>query len=332
MIRHTRVVMADGTDPVRNLALEAYLLETVPADTCVLYLWQNAHTVVIGRNQNAWRECHVTRLQEDGGTLVRRLSGGGAVYHDMGNLNFTFLLPVADYDVERQQQVILRAVQDYGIPAERTGRNDLTVSGRKFSGNAFYKQAGRAYHHGTLLLNTDMEKMSRYLSVDPQKLSGKGVASVRARVVNLSAINPAITVEGMCEKLTGALGEVYGNAPQHFCPGTEAQTRLHALQTQFASWDWIYGRPIPFSWRVQKRFAWGNMEICLEVNAGRIERCVCYSDALDEGLAPRLASLLTGCVFDARAMAQALGAVGESQAVSDVQAFLLEQENESGGE
>ena len=332
MIRHTRVVMAEGTDPVRNLALEAYLLENVPADTCALYLWQNAHTVVIGRNQNAWRECHVTRLQEDGGTLVRRLSGGGAVYHDLGNLNFTFLLPAADCDVARQQEVILRAVRSYGLPAERTGRNDLEVSGRKFSGNAFYRQADRAYHHGTLLLHADMERMSRYLSVDPQKLSGKGVSSVRARVVNLCALNPAVTVEGMREALIKAFGEVYGCTPRPFFPGAEARARLRALQAQFASWDWIYGRPIPFTWRAQKRFAWGSMDICLEVNAGRVVRCVCYSDAMDEGLAPRIAGLLTGCAFDAPAMAGALDEAGESQAISDVRAFLLEQGNDSEGE
>ena len=325
MIRHTRVVMAQGSDPVRNLALEAYLLETVPADTCALYLWQNAHTVVIGRNQNAWRECHVTRLQEDGGTLVRRLSGGGAVYHDMGNLNFTFLLPVADYDVERQQQVILRAVQDYGIPAERTGRNDLTVSGRKFSGNAFYKQAGRAYHHGTLLLQADMARMETYLHVDQAKLAGKGVPSVRARVVNLCELSPSVTVDSMRDALIEAFEQEYGAASERMQASQLADERLRALEAQFASRDWIYGRAIPFTWSAQRRFPWGKLELQFQVNEGIVCACACYSDAMDEGLAERLKEAFCGCALEADALAGAIEGLPDAQVREDIAHFLHEQ-------
>ena len=109
MIRQLLTYRDGCTDPHRNLATEAYLTETVPEDTCILYLWQNRHTVVIGRNQNAWRECRTTLLEQEGGVLSRRLSGGGAVYHDMGNLNFTFSLPTADYDLRRQQEVLVAA-------------------------------------------------------------------------------------------------------------------------------------------------------------------------------------------------------------------------------
>jgi len=118
MIRQLLTYRDGCTDPHRNLATEAYLTETVPEDTCILYLWQNRHTVVIGRNQNAWRECRTTLLEQEGGVLARRLSGGGAVYHDMGNLNFTFSLPTADYDLRRQQEVLVAACRRLGIPAE----------------------------------------------------------------------------------------------------------------------------------------------------------------------------------------------------------------------
>ncbi|MEE1401958.1 MAG: lipoate--protein ligase, partial [Oscillospiraceae bacterium] len=152
MIRQLLTYRDGCTDPHRNLATEAYLTETVPEDTCILYLWQNRHTVVIGRNQNAWRECRTTLLEQEGGVLARRLSGGGAVYHDMGNLNFTFSLPTADYDLRRQQEVLVAACHRLGIPAECSGRNDILTGGRKFSGNSFYHHRGRSFHNGTLLI------------------------------------------------------------------------------------------------------------------------------------------------------------------------------------
>lgn len=166
--------------------------------------------MVIGRNQNAWRECRTTLLEQEGGVLARRLSGGGAVYHDMGNLNFTFSLPTADYDLRRQQEVLVAACRRLGIPAECSGRNDILTGGRKFSGNSFYHHGGRSFHNGTLLIDVDMEKLGRYLAPSQGKLESKGVASVRSRVVNLSQVQPGLTVSHMEEALWSAFSEVYG--------------------------------------------------------------------------------------------------------------------------
>ena len=173
MIQKIQIITTSNTDPYENLALEEYLMDTVEPGTCILYLWQNRQTVVIGQNQNAWQECKVKELEEDGGFLARRLSGGGAVFHDLGNLNFTFLLPRSEYDVARQSDVIVQAVRSFGLAAERSGRNDILVDGRKFSGNAYFKRGANAYHHGTLLIHVYMANLSRYLNVPADKLRSK---------------------------------------------------------------------------------------------------------------------------------------------------------------
>ncbi len=137
MITSCKIYLTDCIDPHTNLAMEDALLQSLPADTALLFLWQNRHTVVIGSGQNAWRECNTALLEKEGGTLARRSSGGGAVYHDLGNLNFSFIVPREDYDVDRQLHVVTDAVRRLGLAAEKSGRNDLLIDGRKFSGNAF---------------------------------------------------------------------------------------------------------------------------------------------------------------------------------------------------
>ena len=151
MINRLSYFISSSTNPYLNLAVEEYLLETVKPNQLILYLWQNERTVVIGKNQNAWKECRFQELEADGGHLARRLSGGGAVFHDLGNLNFTFLMPSGDYDLSKQMSVILEAVRSLGIDAQKSGRNDVTVDGKKFSGNAFCKRSKVKQHHGTLL-------------------------------------------------------------------------------------------------------------------------------------------------------------------------------------
>jgi len=171
-----RIFYSEEYNPWYNLALEEYLIDRVEEDEIILYLWQNEHTVVIGRNQNAWKECRCSKLEErDGGYLARRLSGGGAVYHDLGNLNFTFLMERDDYDLHKQLSVILDAVKKLGIEAEFSGRNDLTAQGKKFSGNAFYFGTDKAYHHGTILYDTEIEPLLEYLSVSSEKIKTKGI-------------------------------------------------------------------------------------------------------------------------------------------------------------
>lgn len=323
MIARLSTCRAGGTDVYENLALERLLTETAGEGECILYLWQNRHTVVIGRNQNAWQECRTTQLERDGGHLARRLSGGGAVYHDLGNLNFTFCLRTEDYDLPRQQRVLLSAVRSLGIPAELSGRNDLTVQGRKFSGNSFYSHAGRSFHNGTLLLSADLETLGKYLTPPRAKLTRKGVASVRARVCNLSEFCPDLTVERIEYALIAALEKEYSLTAKAVDPASLDGEKLRQFREEFASWDWIYGRMRPFTFSCEGSFDWGSATLQLAVNNGLIEHADVYTDAMDTSLAGRISQGLRGCRFTVAALTCSIGTLALESGVRDDLCALL---------
>ena len=329
MIDRLYSINASGTVPYRNQALEKYLLVQAGSTDCTLYLWQNRRTVVIGRNQNAGKECDCKRLEQDGGYLARRLSGGGAVFHDSGNLNFTFLCRKENYDVHRQMQVILAAVRQFGIPAECTGRNDITVDGRKFSGNAYYRTKTACYHHGTLLLESNKEDLAKYLTVSNEKLLSKGVDSVRSRVTNLCEYVPGITVADVREKLYGAFSSVYGLPVQPYQEDTVDRNMLAAFEAEFSSRDWKYGRIIPVTCEKSRRFAWGELQIQLRITGGYIADAVFWSDALDTELVQDAARVLKGVRFSGAEIAAVLSAFVlrngiQQQMLQDIRELLEE--------
>lgn len=289
-----RVLYTNCHDPYSNLAAEEALLLGC-RDTATLFLWQNEHTVVIGAGQNAWRECEVSLLEKEGGRLARRTTGGGAVYHDLGNLNFSFILPRAAYDVPRQLNVVLHALLSMGINAQASGRNDLTAEGKKFSGNAFRLLEYAALHHGTLLVNTDRSRVGRYLNVDPAKLQAKGVRSVTSRVCNLSDLAP-VTVEQTARAMIASFGALYGackveELDPHSLPGYD-----ELLKKQL-DWNWQLGRSPVGDWQGEARFGWGGVELILNIEGGIVAAARVYTDAMDETLAPRLEQALSGARF-----------------------------------
>lgn len=185
-------------NPWHNLAVEKYLAGQIKKGDIMLYLWQNERTVVIGRNQNALRECRAQLLEEEGGCLARRTTGGGAVYHDLGNLCFTFLASPEVYDLEKQLKVIQHACRKFGIETSFSGRNDIiTEEGFKFSGNAFSKTSQCSIQHGTLMVNVDVSQLGKYLTPSKDKMKAKGVKSVQSRVCNLQDLNPEVTTDDM---------------------------------------------------------------------------------------------------------------------------------------
>lgn len=327
MISRLRILRTDTTDPHYNLALEEMLFNAAAEGECILYLWQNRHTVVIGRNQNPWLECRTRQLEEDGGFLARRLSGGGAVYHDLGNLNFTFLVRKEDYDLPRQLSVIARACQNLGIPAEISGRNDITADGRKFSGNAFYEHQGRAYHHGTLLVDVDMAQMGRYLSPSPAKLQAKGVTSVRSRVVNLKELRPGLTIPEMAAAMEEAFSQVYGLPAEPMDASGLDREQLDALYRRNAGWEWLYGRKLPFTFQCAGKYPWGEVTIQLAAEAGTVREAAVYTDAMDGGFAPLLERAFAGCPFRTDALCRAAASLPWDEEVRRDLCALLEEQD-----
>ena len=308
MIYKLLIYTSTSLDPYHNIATEKYLLETVEEGQCILYLWQNQNTVVIGRNQNAWAECRTTLLEQEGGFLARRLSGGGAVFHDLGNLNFTFIMEDVDYCLDKQLSVIQTACAALGIQTERSGRNDLLADGQKFSGNAFYNSRGRAYHHGTLLVNADMDKLSRYLTPSKAKLETKGVASVRSRVTNLQSLCPTLTCQTLSNHMEQAFAKVYGLKPEYMSLDDTALSKIEEDAARLGSWQWLYGPRLPFSFQCEQRFSWGSIQWQLQVESGLIQNATVFSDAMEWDLADSVSQALTGCRFTRDAMCDALTA------------------------
>lgn len=306
MIASLSVIYSRENDPRHNLALEEYLLHAVKPGQCILYLWQNQRTVVIGRNQHAENECHIQALEADGGHLVRRLSGGGAVYHDLGNLNFTFLVTKDDYDVDRQTEVILRAVQAVGLKAEKTGRNDLTVEGQKFSGHAYYETGNQCYHHGTIMVDVDKAPLEKYLNVSPLKLQAKGVKSVRSRVCNLREYLPDLTIDALNSALVKAFGEVYGLPVQELSYEDLDRNAIAEGQARFSAPGWIYGNSRPLDVSRQDRFDWGLLRLDYSLKEGVISEAALWSDGLDADFLSRVPQLLVGCPLEEAALRTAL--------------------------
>lgn len=303
-----KLFFGDSNDPWRNLAAEEMMF-LAPQSGMTLYLWQNANTVVIGRNQNAWKECRAELLEREGGKLARRTTGGGAVYHDLGNLNFTFVCAREHYDLARQTGVILAAVKSLGVNAAFSGRNDLvTADGAKFSGNAFRFSQTAAMQHGTLLVSSDFEKLSRYLAPSPEKLRAKGVESVRARVVNLAGLSSHIDVAAVRTAVCEAFLNEYGVYQTHPVCALDGE-RMQSLYARNASWEWRMGATPRFDLSFETRFSWGSLEVQLALEEGRILEAAVFSDAMDEAFIASLAPALQGARLAGEALAARIEAL-----------------------
>jgi lipoate-protein ligase A len=235
----------DVVDIIDGLALEAALFETLPADSMVLYLWRAHEAVVVGRNQNPWRECAVSKLAAAGVPLVRRQSGGGAVYHDPGNLNYTVMMPQTVYNACVVGRLVCKGLQRCGIDATLSERHVLSADGRKCSGTAFAYRRNRVLHHGTILLSANLDRLHHFLKPELPDMQTRAVASVPSPVVNLTELQPDLSVDAVFT----AVGDVFAESALRDTDESTAGVDV-ARVTEFAdlyrSWEWQIGKTPAF--------------------------------------------------------------------------------------
>ncbi len=297
----------DHTDPYFNIAAEQYLMDTETED--VFMLWRNDRAVIIGRNQNAYAEINHAFVKEHDIPVVRRLTGGGAVFHDPGNLCFTFIVSresCPEMDFSRFCHPILEALRALGVPAELSGRNDMVVEGRKFSGNAECVYGDKVLHHGTILFSADLSRLTGALNVDEDKVRSKGIKSVRSRVCNLSEYLPDLSVTD----LKACLEKAVDAEPTTFL--REQLDGIHVLvKEKYATWEWNYGRSREYQTTVKHRFPFGGVELSYTADRGILTAVRLEGDFFTTGDVSAWENALVGCSLQREAMATRICEAGD---------------------
>ncbi|KAJ6560297.1 hypothetical protein B0H19DRAFT_1147163 [Mycena capillaripes] len=293
------VFISQSTDPLFNLSFEDWLFRHSPPDKPLLFLYRNTPCVVIGRNQNPWKEANTRALRARGVPLVRRRSGGGTVYHDLGNTNFSIHLARRAFDRHATSQIILRAVLSLGVSgAQLNERNDICVGDDKVSGSAYKIVSARAYHHGTMLISTQLDALGDLLRPDKEKdtMVTKGVASVRSPVCNLQQSTPHVEHAGFVQAVVSAFRREYAldEAADPTQLIDESARTLPYIQNGIAelqSWDWVYGQTPEFTYTLAQTFAWGSVTVELRAKHGLILSCVLRAPGAPPGVEEALKRL-----------------------------------------
>ncbi|MGM9924026.1 MAG: lipoate--protein ligase [Bacillus sp. (in: firmicutes)] len=302
------------TDPQINLAIEEYVLKNLGTDDSYLLFYINEPSIIIGKNQNTIEEINTEYVESNNIKVVRRLSGGGAVYHDLGNLNFSFITKDdgdSFHNFRKFTEPVVEALKKMGVQAELSGRNDLEVEGRKISGNAQFSTKGKMFSHGTLLFNSEMEHVASALKVRKDKIESKGIKSVRSRVANISEfLSEPMTIE---EFRTEILKNIFDGAVEipEYVLTEEDWKQIHELSKErYQSWEWNYGKSPAFNIHNSNRLPGvGLIEFRLEVKKGIIEQCKIFGDFFGVGDVAELEQLLAGVQYDKKSIENALDQV-----------------------
>ena len=315
------IYVATSHDCAANLAGEAYLIKQDLEH--ILYLWVNDPCIVVGRFQNPYSECNLERMDAEGVQLVRRNSGGGAVYHDKGNLCFTLIGKKDSSTREENFALVLAGLKKLGIEAELSGRNDILSQGKKISGNAFQSTATKFCHHGTLLITSDLSVMANYLTPSSTKLASKAVKSVASRVGNLSEVKPDITTKEVEDALIEAFCDKYGPTDVtmiDFKKFAEAKADYRL----FGDRNLILEKTPQFTHFVHHRFSWGECSLHIDVHKTKITKVRLFTDALDTSLPERITNNLEGLSYAKTALLEASDNCRDED-VLELLTYLIEQ-------
>ncbi len=297
MIRQTSCIIARTSDPCRNLAIEKHLMDTLPEGTAVLFLYRSESAMTVGRNQNPWYECNVEPFLETGGTITRRLTGGGTFYQDSGTLNFSVILPKTELHAPKQLALAAHAAASLGLPVQPGPSASLVTDGRIFCTNAFYKAGSTALHNGSLLVSPDMEAMSQALLTGGKHYRGQKRPDVNTLYTAMSDYLPDITLDRMEEALYKVFSAQYSCQPVWLDEQMLSEANLTRGTQAFANPDWVYPEALPYNFVVDERFPWGNVTVMLLQEGGIIRASRIFSDAMEAALFDRVQQALTGCPY-----------------------------------
>lgn len=295
----TYILKTDSQDPYYNLALEELAMKIVDENKAILHLWQSEDAVVIGKHQNPWAETDPKALINEDIKLVRRFTGGGTVFHDIGNLNYCFIMDKKNYDVSRQMDVVLGAVKSFKINAKFNCRNDLLANDKKFSGSAFCLKKNAAVHHGTLLVKSDIKRLKEFLKPVPLKITYKGIKSKRSSVVNLSSLNQKVNVESLTDAVIKSFENEYCSKSEIlYYSDIASNNEIETLIRERKSNDWLYAHCMPFGAELSFDFDFGNLTLNMHIKKAVIESCEFNCEALSKSDLDLLSSAVIGSNFD----------------------------------
>lgn len=295
----------DSKNPYFNLALEEYALKELDVDDDFFILWQNENTIVVGRNQNTIEEINSEAVKEKEVSVVRRMSGGGAVYHDLGNINYTFITRSDDdskHNFKKFTRPIIDALASLGIDAEFTGRNDITIEDKKISGNAQYYYQNRMLHHGTILFDVNPEILKDVLNVKIDKIESKGIKSVKSRVTSISKhLKEPMTSEQLTDMLLKFILDTDNVSEKEYVLSDSDLANIQKLADEkYSTWEWVYGESPKFELQQSKRYKGGNLDIRLNVKNGMITDFKIFGDFFGKKDVKEIEALIMNNKFEER--------------------------------
>ncbi|WP_203263874.1 lipoate--protein ligase [Streptococcus uberis] len=312
-----KYIVNQSNNPAYNIALEAYAFRELLSEDEIFILWINEPAIIIGKHQNTIQEINKEYIDAHGIHVARRLSGGGAVYHDLNNLNYTIISNKSEegaFDFKTFSQPVIETLADLGVKAEFTGRNDLEINGKKFCGNAQAYYKGRMMHHGCLLFDVDMTVLGDALKVSKDKIESKGIKSVRARVTNIiDELPEKITVNEFSDKILAKMKETYPDMTEYVLSEDELAKIQKSADEQFGNWDWVYGKAPEYTIERNVRYPAGKINTFANVEKSIIKNIKIYGDFFGIKDVQDIEELLVGTRYENKDVLEKLKTIDTTQ-------------------